>query len=173
MEYAALHGIIWAKGTFWVTVAVLIFLFLFGRKILGFVNKMLDDRSTEIEHQLDEAATLRAEAEAMLKDAETRKSEALVQAKEMLALASREANRLAAELVEEAHATAKRREQMAQERIVSVRDAAVSEIRQQAARLASRATAIVLREMVDAEQDNRLIESSIEAMPKALLRRTA
>ncbi|MGH6996310.1 MAG: F0F1 ATP synthase subunit B, partial [Stellaceae bacterium] len=61
MEYAALHGIIWAKGTFWVAVAVLIFLALAARKIVAAIVTALDDRSTDIRRQLDEAARLRTE----------------------------------------------------------------------------------------------------------------
>ncbi|MGH6968165.1 MAG: hypothetical protein ACREEL_02930 [Stellaceae bacterium] len=173
MEYAALHGIIWAKGTFWVTVAVLIFLALAGRKIVAAIVQMLDDRSAEIRRQLDEAARLRAEAEAMLKDAETRKSQALAQVHDMLAAASRDAERLAAKLIAEAHAVAKRREQMVEEQIVAARHAAVEDIQQQAAALACRATEIVLRQMTGSEQGKQLIDASITGLPEAFSRRAA
>ena len=173
MEYAALHGIIWAKGTFWVAVAVLIFLALAGRKIVAAIVQLLDDRSAEIRRQLDEAARLRTEAEAMLKDAETRKNQALAQARDMLAAASRDAERLAAKLIAEAHAMAKRREQMVEEQIVAARHAAVEEIQQQAAALACRATEIVLRQMIGSEQGKQLVDASIAALPEAFSRRAA
>lgn len=170
MEYAALQGLIWDKGTFWVTVAVLIFLGLAGRKIVAAIVKMLDDRSLEIRRQIDEATRLRAEAEAALKDAEARKSTALAQTREMLVAAKRDAERLAAKLVADAHAVAKRREQMIAEQIAAARNAAIEEIQRQAAGLACRATEIVLRQMIDTKEANRLIDSAIASFPEAFQR---
>jgi len=171
MEYAALHGIIWAKGTFWVAVAVLIFLALAGRKIVAGIVAVLDDRSTYIRRKLDEAARLRAEAEAMLKDAEVRKNQALAQARDMLAAASRDAERLAAKMIADAHAVVKRREQMVQEQIVAARHAAVEEIQQQAAALACRATEIVLSQTINTDHGSQFIDSSIASIAEAFQRR--
>lgn len=173
MEYEALQGAVWAKGTFWVTFAVLLFLFFFGRQMYNYIVDMLDRRATGIRDELEEARRLRAEAEEMLRDAEARKKEAQAQARDMIAAAAREAERLAADLVEEAHAAAKRREKMAQERIDAARNAAVGEIQQRAAVLASRAAEVLVRETVDAAHDQGLIDNSISAMPEALRRRAA
>lgn len=167
MEYAALHGILWDKGTFWVTFAVLIFLGLAGKKIVVAIVKMLDDRSSDIRRQIDEATRLRAEAEAMLKDADAQKNEALARAQNMLAAASRDAEQLAARLVAEAHAVAKRREQLAKDQVIMARNAAIEEIQREAASLAHRAAEIVLRQTIDTEQGGRLIDSSIADLAKA------
>lgn len=173
MEYEALHGVIWAKGTFWVTFAVFLFLLFFGRKLYNYIVQMLDRRAVDIREQIEEARKLRAEAEEMLRDAEARKREAEAQAREMIAAASREAERLAESLIEEAHASARRRERMAHERIDAARNAAVGEIQQRAAVLASRAAEILLRETVDAAHDQGLVDTSIASMPEALRRRAA
>lgn len=168
MEYEALTGTLWDKGTFWVTVAVLIFLFFFGRKIVGGVNAMLDQRSSAIQRELDEAARLRSEAEAMLKDAEIRREAALAQARDMLAMAGREAERLSADLLTEAQASARRREQMAQERIAAAESAAVAEVREAAAGLAARAAEQILKETIDDTHDRTLIDRAITGLPAAL-----
>jgi F-type H+-transporting ATPase subunit b len=173
MEYAALHGIFWAKGTFWVTVAVLIFLGLVGKKIIAAIVKMLDDRSGEIRRQIDDATRLRAEAEAMLKDADARKNEALARAQDMLAAASRDAERLAAKLVADAHAVAQRREQMVKEQVAMARNAAIEEIQREAASLAHRTAEIVLRQTINAEQGRQLIDSSIADIAKVFNRSAA
>jgi F-type H+-transporting ATPase subunit b len=167
MEYAALHGIFWDKGTFWVTFAVLIFLGLAGKKIVVAIVKMLDDRSSDIRRQIDEATRLRAEAEAMLKDADAQKNEALARAQNMLAAASRDAEQLAAKLIAEAHAVAKRREQLAKEQVDMARNAAIEEIQREAASLAHRTAEIVLRQTIDTEQGGQLIDSSIADLAKA------
>jgi F-type H+-transporting ATPase subunit b len=173
MEYAALHGIIWGKGTFWVAAAVFIFLVLSGRQIVGFIVKMLDDRSMEIRRQFDEATRLRTEAEAMQKDAEARKQDALAQARDMLVAASHDAELLAAKLISDAHAVATRREQMVAEQIAAARNAAMEDIRKQAASLACRAAEIVLRQTIDTEQGNQLINSAIASLPEAFQRGAA
>lgn len=173
MQYEALTGILWDKGTFWVTVAVLIFLFFFGRKIVGGINTMLDQRSASIQRELDEAARLRAEAENMLKDAETRREAALAQAKDMLELAGREAERLAADLLAEAQASARRREQMAQERIAAAEAAAVAEVRETAATLAAHAAERILRDTIDDNRDQALINRAITDLPTALKQKAA
>lgn len=173
MEYEALHGIVWHKGTFWVTIAVLIFVAFFGRKLIGAVIGMLDKRSADIQQALDEAAKLRTEAEAMLKDAEAKRQEALVQAKEMLALASREAERLSAELLADAEQAARRHEQMAKERIAAAETAAVTEVRTIAATMAGRAAEVILRETIDGRHDHDLIDQAIAGLPAALSRKAA
>lgn len=173
MEYEALTGTIWDKGTFWVTFAVLIFLFFFGRKIVGGINAMLDQRSAAIQRELDEASRLRTEAENMLKDAEARREAALEQAKDMLAMASHEAERLAAELLAEAQASAARRERMAQERIAAAEAAAVEEVREAAALLASRAAEQILKDTIDDSRDKSLIDQAITDLPAALKHKAA
>ncbi|MHB1303148.1 MAG: F0F1 ATP synthase subunit B family protein [Acidiphilium sp.] len=173
MQYEALQGSLWDKGTFWVTIAVLIFLAFFGRKIIGGVVTMLDQRSAAIQRQLDEAARLRAEAEAMLKEAEARREAAMAQAKEMVALAGREAERLAADLLAEAQASAHRREQMARERIAAAESAAVANVRNAAAVLAARAAERILSDTIDTQRDASLIDDAITALPAALKQKAA
>lgn len=173
MQYEALHGALWDKGTFWVTIAVLIFLGFFGRKLLGAILTMLDQRSVAIQRDLDEASRLRGEAEAMLKDAEARREAAIAQARDMLALAGREAERLAAELLADAQAAARRREQMAKERIAAAETAAIAEVRDAAAILAVKVTERILAETVDASHDRKLIDQAIADLPSALRNQAA
>ncbi|MDD2876366.1 MAG: F0F1 ATP synthase subunit B [Acidiphilium sp.] len=173
MEYEALQGVLWTKGTFWVTVAVLIFLAFFGRKLVGAVVSMLDRRSVAIQHELDEASRLRAEAEAMLRDAEARREAATVQARDMLALAGREAERLAAELLADAQLAARRREQMAKERIAAAETSAIAEVRNAAAALAVKLTERILADTIDATRDQSLIDQAISDLPASLRKQAA
>jgi F-type H+-transporting ATPase subunit b len=173
MNYGAFHGNFFGTGTFWVTVAVLIFLALYGRKLIGFVTGMLDQRAIDIRRELDEAAKLRAEAEAMLRAAEARRVEAEQQAQSMIENAAREAERMSAQLMRDAEESAKRRERMAMERITAAESDAVSGVRNAAASLAARAAEIVLRETVNAERDAGLIDHAIAGIPAALSRKAA
>ena len=92
----------------WVAIAFVIFFVLFGRKIWAALTKMLDARATAVRAELEEASRLRREAEAMLKDAETRRASALKDAEALIEGARNEATRLAA-------AAVRRREQTSTE----------------------------------------------------------
>jgi len=157
----------------WVALAFIIFFVLFGRKLWGALAAMLDDRAGKVRAELDEAARLRQEAEAMLRDAEKRRAEALAEAKALIDGAQAEAGRVAAAAAAEAEAAAKRREQMAVDRIAAAEKAAVDEVRLTAADIATAAARQVIAEGLSPTADSRLIDSSIAQLPSALAQRRA
>src|SRR5689334_8392305 len=71
-----------------------VFIFMKPHKM---VAKSLDERASKIRSELDNAAALRKEAEAKLADAEKRQKEAEAQAKEIVEVARREAEKFAAD----------------------------------------------------------------------------
>src|SRR5919202_1439510 len=85
----------------WVLISFIIFFVLFGRKIWAALAGMLDDRAARVRAELEEAARLRGEAEAMLRDAEARRREALSEAKALIEGARAEASRVAAQATAE------------------------------------------------------------------------
>lgn len=155
----------------WVALAFIVFFALFGRKLWGVIAGMLDDRAAKIRAELDEAARLRTEAEAMLKDAQARREAAVVEAKQLLEGAKTEAARLAQAAAAEAEASAKRREQMAMDRIAAAEKAAVDEVRTTAAEVATIAARQVIADGLSAEADGRLIDQAITQLPAALAQR--
>jgi F-type H+-transporting ATPase subunit b len=168
MEYHALMLAPWQTGTFWVTIAVLAFVLLFGKKIAVPITGLLDARTAAVRTALDEAAALKAEAEAMLADAKARQAQAVADANEILKTAQAEAARMGAELAKEAAATAKRRERLALERIAAAEKAAVDEVRNMAVDIATAATAQLLRNGFGAEGDAALVDHAIAGVPAAL-----
>jgi F-type H+-transporting ATPase subunit b len=168
MEYHALTLSPWMTGTFWVTVAVLVFAVLFGKRIGSPVAAMLDARADAVRTALDEAAILKAEAEAMLADAKERQAQAMADAKQILASAHAEAERMAEELAAEAQATAKRRERMALDRIAAAEKAALHEVRSIAVDVATTAAAQLLRNGFAANADEAMIDHAISGIPAAL-----
>ncbi len=54
----------------WVVLAFFLFFILFGKKLWGALAGMLDARAASVRAELDEAARLKNEAQAMLKEAE-------------------------------------------------------------------------------------------------------
>jgi F-type H+-transporting ATPase subunit b len=168
MEYQAFTLLPWITGTFWVTAAVIVFLIIFGRRILGPVNGMLDGRAAIIRAALDEAAQLKAEAQAMLADAKARQEQAIADARQILASAHAEAGRISEELTREAEATARRRKQMAQDRIAAAEKAALHEVSNIAVDVATAAVAQLLRNGYAADINDSMIDHAIAGIPAAL-----
>jgi F-type H+-transporting ATPase subunit b len=160
-----------AEPRVWVALAFIVFFVLFGRKLWGTIAAMLDDRATKIRAELDEAARLRREAEAMLKDAQARRADAVTEAKQLLEGAKAEAARLAQAAATEAEAAANRREQMAMDRIAAAEKAAVDEVRTTAAEVATVAARQVIADGLSEAADARLIDQAIAQLPAALAAR--
>jgi F-type H+-transporting ATPase subunit b len=155
----------------WVFIAFVLFFVLFGRKLWSALAGMLDDRASKVRAELEEASRLRQEAEAMLRDAEARRADALRDAQALIDGAKAEAERVAAAASAEAEASAKRREQMALDRIAAAEKAAVDEVRLTAAEVATVAARQVIAEGLTAEADSRLIDHAIIQLPSALASR--
>jgi F-type H+-transporting ATPase subunit b len=157
----------------WVLIAFLLFFILFGRKLWGALAGMLDARAVTVKAELEEAARLRREAEAMLRDAVKQRTDALAEAKVLIEGAHAEAGRVAAATAVEAEAAAKRREQMALDRIAAAEKAAVDEVRLAAAEVATAAARQVIAEGLTAADDARLVDQAIMQLPAALAPRRA
>jgi F-type H+-transporting ATPase subunit b len=157
----------------WVFIAFVLFFVLFGRKLWAALAGMLDDRGAKVRTELEEAARLRQEAEAMLRDAEARRADALREAQALIEGAKAEAGRVAAAAGAEAEASAKRREQMALDRIAAAEKAAVDEVRLTAVEVATTAARQVIAEGLTADADARLIDHAITQLPSALASRRA
>jgi F-type H+-transporting ATPase subunit b len=157
----------------WVVIAFVLFFILFGKKLWGVLAGMLDARAVAVKAELEEASRLRREAEAMLRDAEKQHADALTDAKALIEGARAEAGRLTAATAAEAEASAKRREQMAIDRIAAAEKAAVDDVRLAAADVATTAARQVLAEGLTADADSGLIDQAISQLPAALAPRRA
>jgi F-type H+-transporting ATPase subunit b len=157
----------------WVAISFFVFFILFGKKLWSALADMLDDRSSKVRAELDEAARLRSEAEAMLREAEKRRAEALEEAKALIAGAQAEAARVAAATAAEAEASARRREQQALDRIAAAEKAAVDDVRLAAVDVATIAARHVISDGLSADADSHLIDAAITQLPAALAQRRA
>ena len=162
------HESFFADPRSWVAIAFVIFFVIFGKKIWAALTAMLDKRAETIRVELAEAERLRSEAEAMLKDAEARRTTALAEAEALIAGAKREAERLAAAALAEAEQSAQRRERMAMDRISAAEKAAVDEVRLAAADIAASAARIVIAETLSADASGAIVDKAIAQLPQAL-----
>ncbi len=163
----------WTNPRTWVGVAFVLFVVIFGRKLWDAIRKILDDHSDRVRAELDEASRLRTEAEAMLRDAETRRETALKDAQRLIEGAKAEAARVQETAAADAEASAKRREQMAIDRIAAAEKAAVDEVRVTAAEIATTAARGVIASTLTPDADAGLIDQAIAQMPSALAAKRA
>jgi F-type H+-transporting ATPase subunit b len=157
----------------WVIIAFFLFFIIFGRNLWGALAGMLDARAASVRAEMDEAARLKSEAQAMLKEAEAARAKALTDAKSLIDGAAAEAARVAEAARTEAEASAKRREQMALDRIAAAQKQAVDEVRTAAAELATIAARQVIAEGLSPESSAALIDQAIAQLPAALATRRA
>lgn len=157
----------------WVAIAFLLFVLLSGRKLWTVLTGMLDARASTIRRELDEAARLRTEAEAMLRTAQSDREATLAEAATLLANAKAEATRVTEQARIDAEAAGKRRERMATDRIAAAEKAAVSEVRSAAIDVATRAAAQVITQGLSAQTDSSLVDRAIAALPGAMAKRAA
>lgn len=167
------HASLFADPRSWVGIAFIIFFVIFGRKLWGVLTAILDKRAETIRSELDEAARLRREAEAMLADAKAQRVAARRDAEAMIARAHEEAARVAEVARADAFAAATRRERTAMDRIAAAEKAAVTDVQLAAATIAARAAGDVIEHTFDATADAPLIDRAISGLSVALSDRRA
>jgi F-type H+-transporting ATPase subunit b len=155
--------------TFWVLVAFVLFLgLLWYLKVPGAVTKLLDDRAEKIGSDLDKAAKLREDAQALFADYQKKQRDALKEAEAIVAAARGEAERLSAQAAADLEASLKRREQLALQRIAQAEQQATADVRAAAVDLAMAATRKLLTEKIDRAGHEALIEGAIKELPGKL-----
>ena len=129
----------------WVAIAFLIFVGILVK--LGVPNllfKALDDRSTRIRAELDEALKLRREAEGVLAEYRRRQSEAEKTAESIILNARVEADRMAAEAQLRVEEFIARRTKMAEAKIAQAEAQALADVRAAATDVAIAAAEAIL-----------------------------
>ena len=137
---------------------------LFYFKVPSTVAGLLDKRADGIRAELDEARSLREEAQALLASYERKQREVEEQAGRIVASAREEAERAAEDAKAELSRTVERRLAGAEEQIASAQAAAVAEVRERAIRVATQAAAEVIQARMGADRADALIDRSIETV---------
>ena len=146
--------------------AVVVALMLWKR-VPAAIGKALDGKIAGIRRQLDEAAQLRAEAEALKTEYEARSARAESEAAATLDRARNEATAIRAKAESDAVAMVERRTRMAEDKIAGEERLAVQQLRAVAANAASRAAARLIAERHDGVADKALIDSAIVGLGRA------
>ena len=152
-------------STGWVAIAALVVLvIMLVKKVPAMIARSLDDRIAAIRTQLDEAAHLRAEAEALRDEYEAKAKSAQADAEQMREHARAEAHAIVVKAKADAEALMDRRAKMAEDKIAAAERAAVAEVRARAADAAAKAAALLIGEKLGADADRRLVDRTISGL---------
>lgn len=146
----------------WVAIGLVLF---FAIVVIAGVPKLvggaLDAKAAKIQSELDEAARLRAEAEALLAQIRAEKAEAEAQAAEMLKAAEADARRMETESKARLEESMTRRQALAERRIAQAEAQAAADVKAAAADLAARAAEEILAARLASAKVDPLADAAI------------
>ena len=152
-------------GTAWVSLAMLVFIgILLWKKVPGLITGGLDRQIASIRSRLDEAAALRAEAEALRDEYARKIANAEQDAAAIVDHARAESQTLVAKAEADANELVARRTRMAEDKIAAAERGAIAEIRAKTAEAATAAAARLIAERHDATADKALVDQTISGL---------
>ena len=154
--------------TFWVAVAFVVFVVLVFKPIKGALIGGLDSKIAEIRQEVEEAEKLREEAQSLLANYQRQQRQAIQDAEAIVARAKEEAERHRAEADEAMKDMVRRQEEQAREKIAQAEAAAIQEVRSMSVELAMAAAEKLLADRLAGDEGSRLIDNSIEDIPRKL-----
>jgi F-type H+-transporting ATPase subunit b len=165
VEHVADPTALGLTSTGWVAVAAIVVIALMlWKKVPGMIGRMLDGRIATIRTQLDEAKTLRAEAEALRTEYEAKAKAAHIEAEAMRAHAHLDAAAIIAKAKASAEDLMDRRAKMAEGKIAAAERAAIAEVRARAADAAAKAAGVLIAEHLGADADRAMVDRSISGL---------
>lgn len=159
-----------AEAEFWVGAGLLIFLgiVVFVAKAPKAIAAALDARTVAIQTDLDEAARIRAEAEALLATLKAERAEAEAQAKEMLAAAQEQARLFATDAEAKLKESLARRQQLAERKIANAEAQAQADVKAAAAELAAKMAEDVLAKRLAGAKTDPQVDAAISQISTRL-----
>lgn len=134
---------------------------------LGLPKKLLhalDEKSTEIADELEQARTLRSEAEKVLADYEAQRKQAEKQAEEIVAQAKQSAERTASEARDAMQSAMERRTAQAESKIKRAEELLQKEVRRAIATLAVDAATNLVASGLSAAAAKKLVDENISEL---------
>jgi len=150
-----------SPGGFVALAMLVVFAIMLKARVPAIVAGILDSRIAGIREQLDTAAKLRREAEALKAEYEAKARDADAEIAVLKTGAERQAAEIIAKAKDDATRLIERHKAMSEAKIVAAERAAVAEIRQRAAQAAGAAAERLITERHDQASDKRLVDEAI------------
>ena len=155
--------------TIWVFLAIVVVIAgLMYKGIHKVMAKSLDDRAEGIRKELDDARTLREEAQSLLASYQRKQAEAEEQAKNIVDQARKDAKAMAGQARADLKERLTRRAEQAEAKIATAEAQAMTDVKSRAVELASKAAEKLIREQFKSTDHNALIKDGISQMGKTL-----
>ena len=149
----------------WVALAMTVLIAVFvWKKVPGLITGGLDSKIAEIRQQLDEAKTLRAEAEALRNEYAAKIASAEKDAEAMMSGAREEADAILARAEADSETMVARRQRMAEDKIAAAERAAIAEVKASAVTAAAAASRKLIVERHDKKADKKLADEVIASL---------
>ncbi|MEO1280983.1 MAG: F0F1 ATP synthase subunit B [Pseudomonadota bacterium] len=153
----------------WVVISFLIFCgILVYMGVPGIMAKGLDDRAERIRKELDEAKTLRDEAQKLLAEYQLKAREAENEAKSIIEQARKDAANMAKTANEALEESLARRTRMVEDKIARAEAQALSDVKAAAVNSAVRAAEEVVKKRASGGAGNTLVDQSIKSLGSRL-----
>lgn len=153
------------NATQWVALAmVVVIAILIWKKVPAAIGAALDRKIATIREQLDEAAQLRSEAEALKAEYVAKAAAADAEAATMIERARHEAEGIVEQAKIDSEALIERRTRMAEEKIAAAERSATDQIRARAAGAAAAAAATLIEQDLDSSADKALVDQTITGL---------
>jgi len=140
---------------------LVVIVLMLWKKVPSAIGKSLDNKIAAIRAQLDEAAELRKEAEALKAEYQARFAAADQESAAMLERARHEAEAIRTKAEADAAQLVERRTRMAEDKIAAEERAALQQLRATAADAATKAASRIIAERHDAGADKAIIDQAI------------
>ena len=150
----------------WVALSFIVFVALVWKKAGAAMASMFDGRADEIRSTLEEARTLRDEAQAELKKYQKLNREAASEAEQITANAMAAAETIRDNAAKSAEASIKRKEEQAAAKIKAMEAEVVAELRDRAAELATAAAASLITAKLDDKAGKDLMRKDLDQIKK-------
>ena len=137
-------------ATFWVAISFLIFIaLLIYKKVPGLINKVLDDKISEIKKKVEESEKLKNDSEKLLSTYQAKLNDSKKECDLILQNAKRISDKDSKELTEKFKNKLKSRERSVEEKITNLKNEALKEIELKAAILSTDAVREIMKNEID------------------------
>jgi F-type H+-transporting ATPase subunit b len=152
----------------WLLIALIILVVVIYNPVTGAIFGMLDGHSAKVRAELDQAKRLREEAQSLLATHQRQLLSGEDRARAIVEHARQETERQVERHRSELEANLQRRTEHAMARIAQEEARALQEVRNRAATLAVRTTERLLRDQVDGQQAQTLLDDAIAEVGRKL-----
>ena len=158
-----------SNPTVWVAVSFVLFIAIILKyKLPSMIGKALDARADKIRAQLDEARTLKEDAQALLAQYQRKQRDAKKEAKAMAAQAIEDAQLFAKEAEVNLEALVARQAKAGEARIAAAEAKAVKEVKAAAVEIAVGAARNMLHDKLQGEKADSMVDKAIDDLEKHL-----